>query len=136
VAVLITRLHAAISAVCPIDGLAVQPTGDPPVVRIDYAGSATADQRTAALAALAGFDWSDAAQSAWEVSRGLTAGVAAIQSPDLTDVTTAGINLVLQVIGTRVNDAFRAMGREPPLLQLDVINDVRALIGLPPLVPP
>ena len=65
--------------------------------------------------------------------KSLLAAETAIRQPDLLDVTTAGINLVLQVIGTRVNDAFRAMDLPPPLLQLDVVNDVRALIGLPPL---
>jgi hypothetical protein len=119
-----------------VEGLCVGTPGDNATVRIDYDPAATADQRAAAAAVLVAFDWSDGAQAAWEVSRGLTAGVAAIESPDLTDVTTAGINLVLQVIGTRVNNAFRAMGRDPPLLQLDVINDVRALIGQPPLEPP
>ena len=56
------RLHQALAAVCPIDGV----SGGQGAVRIDYRPEATQPQRDAALAALAAFDWSDAAQQAWE----------------------------------------------------------------------
>ena len=70
------------------------------------------------------------------LTKSLLAAESSIRQPDLLDATAAPVHLVFQVFGTRINDAFRAMGREPPLLQLDVLNDVRALIGLPPLEPP
>lgn len=62
------RLNDAIAAVCPIDGVSVGVPGDGATVRIFFAAGATANQRTAAAAALAGFDWSQAAQDAWELA--------------------------------------------------------------------
>jgi hypothetical protein len=53
----VTRLNAAIAAVCPIDGVSVGTIGDPATVRIDYRPEATTEQRAAAQAALAAFDW-------------------------------------------------------------------------------
>lgn len=59
---MLERLHATIAAVCPIDGVS-GPIGGP--IRIDYAAGATAPQQAAAQAALAAFDWSQAAHDAW-----------------------------------------------------------------------
>lgn len=56
------RLHQAIEAVCPIVGVSI--TADN-VGTIDYDPSATAAQVAAAKSALAAFDWSDTAYSAW-----------------------------------------------------------------------
>lgn len=70
------------------------------------------------------------------LTKSLLAAESSIRQPDLLDVTAAPVNLVFQVFGTRINNAFRAIGQPPPVLQLDVLNDVRALIGLPPLEPP
>lgn len=55
------RLDAALRAVCPIAGV----DGEPEAVRIDYAPEATEQERAAALAAVAGFDFSEAADEAW-----------------------------------------------------------------------
>lgn len=60
------RLHLTLAAVCPIDGVAITGVN---TARIDYAAAATAPQRAAAAAALAAFDWSQAAQDAWETAR-------------------------------------------------------------------
>lgn len=60
------RLDSTIRAVCPIDGVSVGTPGDPATVRIDYRPEATTQQRAAAVSALAAFDWSQAAQTAWE----------------------------------------------------------------------
>ena len=58
------RLDASIRAVCPIDGT----SGDLASLRIDYAPSATAQQRADALSVVAAFDGSQAAQDAWEAA--------------------------------------------------------------------
>lgn len=59
---MLQRLHAAVSAVAPIVGVSgVQ--GD---IRIDFSPSATGPQQTAAQGVVAAFDWSQAAQDAWE----------------------------------------------------------------------
>ena len=70
------RLYETISAVCPIDGVAItDPSTTPPTVRIDYSASATQAQKDAADAALLSFDWSDQAQATWEAEkRSLVAG--------------------------------------------------------------
>lgn len=69
---MLIRLQLTIAAVCPIDGVSGSATGPSTVIRIDYAASATAPQRAAAAAALAAFDWSQAAQDAWEIERART----------------------------------------------------------------
>jgi hypothetical protein len=55
------RLHEAVAAVCPIDGI----SGVEGAIRIDYKAAATAGERAAAETALASFDWSQAAHDAW-----------------------------------------------------------------------
>lgn len=55
------RLHDSLAVVCPIDGVAILNVVTRQV-RVDYQASATAEQRTAAQAVVAGFDWSDDAQ--------------------------------------------------------------------------
>lgn len=52
-----TALHNAIAAVCPIIGISVGTMGDSASVRIDYAGNATEQERAAAQAVLAAFNW-------------------------------------------------------------------------------
>lgn len=60
------RLAATLAGTCPIVGVSVGKAGDSATVRIDFDSTATASQKTAAQNALAAFDWSDAAHSAWE----------------------------------------------------------------------
>lgn len=57
----IQRLHEAIAAVCPIDGV----SGSQGSVRVDHRPEATQPQRDAAAAVVAAFDWSQAAHDAW-----------------------------------------------------------------------
>lgn len=52
----IFRLHEAVAAVCPIDGVAL-PKGKP--VRVDHKPEASIAQRAAAQAVVAGFNWTD-----------------------------------------------------------------------------
>jgi hypothetical protein len=63
------RLHEAIAAVCPIAGLSIGRMGDGESVVVEFAPDATAERRSAAAAALTGFDWSDAAHQAWQDDR-------------------------------------------------------------------
>lgn len=60
---MIARLDSQIRAVCPIDGVARLRDG---TVRIDFRPEATDQQRAAAQAVVDSFDWSQAAQDAWE----------------------------------------------------------------------
>lgn len=59
------RLTEAVSAVCPVNGVAVGVQGDPATVRIDFAAGATAPQKQAAQVAVTSFDWTPAADQAW-----------------------------------------------------------------------
>lgn len=52
----LTRLHAAIQAVCPIDGVSVEDWNNKPAWHIEFAPAATPGQRDAAAAVVAGFD--------------------------------------------------------------------------------
>ncbi len=65
----VTRLQATIAALAPIDGLSVPTFGNSATVRIDFKASATGPQRTAAQNALTAFDWSDAAQAAYDAAQ-------------------------------------------------------------------
>lgn len=56
------RLHQSVESVCPIDGIG----GTNQLPRIDFKPEATPEQRAAAQAVVDSFDWSDAAQTAWE----------------------------------------------------------------------
>ncbi len=58
------RLEETIAAVCPIHGVSGSTN-----TRIDYRDEATTEQRTAAQAALAAFDWSQTAHDAWLLAK-------------------------------------------------------------------
>lgn len=58
---MLNRLHQAVLAVCPILGV----SGVQGAVEITFAPEATQPQRDAAAAAVAAFDWSQAAHDAW-----------------------------------------------------------------------
>ena len=60
------RLDAAVKAVCPIAGIAIGRMGEPATVRVDFAAQATRAEKTAALAVVESFDWSDAAHTDYE----------------------------------------------------------------------
>ena len=72
---MLTRLTEAISAVCPIHGVSGTTN-----TRIDYRDEATTEQRTAAQAALAAFDWSQAAHNSWLLAKQRSAAVAALNA--------------------------------------------------------
>ena len=62
---MLERLHFTVAAVCPIVGV----SGTQGAVVVTYRAEATQAERTAAAAAVASFDWSQAAQDAWERGR-------------------------------------------------------------------
>lgn len=84
---MIERLHAAIAAVCPIDGVGPLARGGsfgPGSVRIDYQPQATAAQRQAAQSVLTAFDWSAQADLAAALQQ---TRLQALQLLSLTDPT-------------------------------------------------
>lgn len=85
------RLDAMIRAVCPISGVSVNTT--PLMVRINFAPEATQPQRAAAQAVVDAFDWSDAAQTAWEAD----------QHPERKDLRAAAAGAISD------NDTFLAI---------------------------
>lgn len=62
---MIERLHYEIALVCPIDGVG----GSQGSIVIHYAPAATTEQRAAAQAKLAAFDWSQEAHATWLANR-------------------------------------------------------------------
>lgn len=99
------RLTEAIAAVAPVVG--VSGTVD---TRIDYAAEATAEQRAAAEAALAAFDWSDTAQAAWERQKRRDAAVALLNS---SDPTMVAVRALATVVKRRVAALLVGLGQQP-----------------------
>lgn len=117
---MLARLDEAIKAVCPIHGVA----GTQGNVRIDYKPEATAQQRTDAQAVLAAFDWSQAADDAWE--RG--------QEPDLRDLldqadaAIAAINTYLTNADAATQTQVRAEVKAIDQRQKRIIQALKRLI--------
>lgn len=103
------RLYSAVAAAAPTHGVSVGVAGDPTTVRVDFAPGATDAQRAAAAAVVAGFDWSDAAQSAWEAGR--SRADAATLIADFRAVPIAVRACMLVIHGS--------------------LNEIRARVGLP-----
>lgn len=109
------RLHSAIAAVCPIDGVAIV-DAKTQTAELGFLKSATPQEISAAEAALAGFDWSDAATAEFLAAQAKDAASKAIDAGDTkggtaTDLTTKSLMLVL----------------------VDQLNELRVLGGLKPL---
>lgn len=104
---MLDRLYATVSAVCPLEGAAI--TG-PTSARLDIAPAATTPQRNAAQAALAAFDWSQAAHDAWLTAQKRTTAKAWILGP------------------TMEAKAFRALA----MVLLDQVNALRTRAGMTP----
>ena len=102
------RLHAAIALVCPVVSVAI--TG-PQTATLQLAPEATVPQQNAARAALAAFDWSPAADAAWDRDQQRTVAKAVITS-----------------LSTPCSKSLRAV----LLLLLDELNLLRAAV-VPPL---
>src|SRR4051812_44621266 len=85
------RMDAQIRAVAPIDGVTVDPVLR--TVTVQFQPAATAAQRAAAQSVVTAFDWSQAAQDAWEAD----------QKPERKAVRSAAAN------ATAANDTFLAI---------------------------
>lgn len=101
---MLDRLTESISAVCPVHGLSKKGQ----VVTIDYKAEATAEQITAAQAALAAFDWSQSAHDAWVQQKDRQAAIAWIESGEMAARCLRASMLL-------VRSEFRAIKAEEPL---------------------
>lgn len=116
---MLNRLHEAVSAVCPIYGV----SGAQGAVEVQFRPEATAGQRAAAQAAVAAFDWSEAAHAAWQEARNperktlRDAAVQAVADIDayLALVSPSNAQVAAQV--RRLSQHMRAVVRR--LTQLD-----------------
>ncbi len=123
------RLTEAIAAVAPVVGVSGT-VG----TRIDYAAEATAEQRAAAEAALAAFDWSDAAQAAWGRQKRREAAVSLINSPDPAMVV---VRALATVVRRRVSALLVGLKKTPLTAEqlesmlVDVITDGEVDDGIP-----
>lgn len=86
----LARLLETLSAVSPVVGVS-----GTTATRIDYNPEPTTEQRAAAEAALAAFDWSDEAQAAWERGKRREAAIALLNSSEPTMVALRGFATVL-----------------------------------------
>ena len=86
----LARLLETLSAVSPVVGVS-----GTTATRIDYNPEPTTEQRAAAEAALAAFDWSDEAQAAWERGKRREAAIASLNSSEPTMVALRGFVTVL-----------------------------------------
>jgi hypothetical protein len=110
---LLERLHADVSAVCPILGVRLSPPA------YDPDPSATAEQLAAADAVLAAFDPSDEAQAAWEEDRLIRETVQRIMHPE--GPTEKGIEASQFSMIVKINEALAR------------INTLSAIHNLPPI---
>lgn len=122
----IADLDVAIKAVCPIHG--VSPRGDG-TYRIDFHDDATQEQRTAAEAVVAGFDW--IAELPWEMPAEEFSGLftddelAAIQTS--TNPHVIRLRTILQTRRDPVRqDSAKLTGGIGLLVQLGILTQPRA----------
>ncbi len=104
------RIHGTVAALAPVVGVSVGTLGDSSTVRIEFAPAATTEQRAAAQAALDAFDWSDAAQIAWERGQARLAALASLNT-----------SIAASDVANRcaITDLYAA------------VNDLRELLNLP-----
>ena len=129
---MIARLTESITDVCPIHGIQ---GGTQATATIDFKPEATAEQRAAAEAALAAFDWSDAAQSTWERQKRRDAAVAMIRSKEPAMIV---VRALATVVKRRVSLLLVALGQTPLTteqleeMMADVIADGEVDEFMPP----
>lgn len=104
---MIVRVQKAVDAVCP--GVSVVKLGPGSFV-LQFSGAETAEQRSAAEAALAGLDISPAAVAAWEREQRRAAAVALLNSPDPVMVA---VRALATVVKRRVGVLLTALGQQP-----------------------
>lgn len=101
------RLHSAIAAVAPIEGISVGRLGDPATVKIQFQKAATDEQRAAAASALKEFDWTPETSEA----RAKREAIASVAS---------------ETAQKKADDAEKQA-------LLDGLNECRALLSLKPI---
>ncbi len=112
----LSALHAAIAAVCPINGVRPLAGGSvgPGNVAIDFAASATGPQQTAANSALSAFVWTAGAQATRDAQAAKTAANNSIDNGALI----GGVSLERLI-------------RSVALVTMDEINILRAAVPHP-----
>lgn len=117
------RLHSAISAVCPIEGISVGIIGDSSSVKFFALSAATAQQKTAAQNAINTFDWSASAQTTFDnLQARITAKQIATSSSDEGKTIRAVASVLLDMV-----NALRAAA-SPPQSQI-TLAQLRTLIA-------
>ena len=101
------RLHDTLAAVCPIVGVSIQSPG---TATYSPDAAATGAQIAAANAALATFDWSDAATEAWFVQQ----QQAAINAGTATILDNPTLNAILETCVDRLNALASMLPNPPP----------------------
>lgn len=101
----LVRLTEVLSTICPIDGVSGTVN-----TRIDYKAEATQEQKEAAQAALAAFDWSDEAHNLWEKNKRREAALALINSNEPAMVVVRALALVVK---RRVSNLLVALNQQP-----------------------
>lgn len=114
------RLDATLRGHAPILGSAGGKDGP---LRVDFAPEATPAQRSAALAAAAAFDWSDAAQLAWE--RAASANAAVTDFLSGTNPAAVAVRIVARRLATWINDERQARG-QPRRIEPEVVTQLIA----------
>lgn len=99
----IARLQTQVAAVCPIDGVSVGVFGQSASVRIDFQAAATPAQRTAAQGVVDTFDWSQAAQAAFDLAQGRMAASALTTATISTNQLAALVRTVVLLILDELN---------------------------------
>jgi hypothetical protein len=124
------RLHAAISAVCPIDSVAIiNPVAQ--TTRIDFNVTATPSQKTAAQAIVTGFDWTPAADVVFQAQQAIAAATASINNGQLAaGLTTDRLIVALALVVLSEINILRAIANpvQTPRTQAQLLNAVLAQI--------
>jgi hypothetical protein len=121
---MINRLHFDLAAAgIPLDGVSGGPPPAP--VRVDYAASATQAQRAQGAALVAGFDWSQAAQDAWEDAQ--EADLTALRNQ--TAQALADIGAYLAIAATATTAQVRAEVQAIDQRQRAILRALRRLVG-------
>lgn len=103
----IVRVQQAVDVVCP--GVSVAKLG-PGSFTLQFSGAETAEQRSAAEAALAGLDISPAAVAAWEREQRRAAAVALLNS---SDPVMVAVRALATIVKRRVGMLLTALGQQP-----------------------
>lgn len=102
---MLTRLTETIAAVCPIHG--VSGTAN---TRIDFRDEATEQQRTNAQAALAAFDWSQAAHDAWMLAK--------VKLAEKTECDRRVLTAITQIVVDKLNAIHAGSVRQSERISL------------------